>query len=403
MLRIVRPRLVTTICITTLLTASGCVSIQRDAPAPAPHNYAQAQIQGFEHIRFWGDETPPYLNEMIAHQQRALAANPAFNERIDVLALSGGGADGAYGAGFMKGWTDRGDRPEFFMVTGISTGALMAPFVFLGSDYDDVLRRFYTQTQTRQIATPRIFKGIFGGDAFASTAPLEHLLNEVVTPEVVARIATESRKGRLLFIGTTNIDAQRPMIWDIGRIAESGNPYSAQLIRHIMLASASVPGGFPPARFTVTIDGKTAQEAHVDGGITQQIFVYPPGVHLSDLVEHIGSVPQKNFWLVRNTKLNPEYEAVKLTVPAIGTRSVQTLIKYQGLADLYTIEGVARRDDFKIHLTTVPASFNMRSKKVFDPKYMSALYNLGYKTVLSDSQWHSDNPQTELTLHSLYR
>jgi hypothetical protein len=403
MLRIPQASLAIAVCFSTLISLSSCVSIQRDAPAPAPHNYTQAQIQGFEQIRFWGDEIPPYLNAMIAHQQRALAANPAFNERLDIVALSGGGSDGAYGAGFMKGWTDRGDRPTFFMVTGISTGALMAPFVFLGADYDAVLRRFYTQTQTRQIATPRILKGLLGGDAFASTAPLEQLLNQVVTPDVVAQIAAESRKGRLLFIGTTNLDAQRPVIWDIGRIAESGNPQAAQLIRHIMLASASVPGGFPPARFTVTIDGKTAQEAHVDGGITQQIFVYPPSLHLSDLAEHIEHVPQKNLWLVRNTKLNPEYEAVKLTVPAIGTRSVQTLIKYQGLADLYAIEGVAQRDNFNIHLTTVPASFRLRSKKVFDPKYMSALYDLGYKTALSDSQWHSNNPQTELTLHSLYR
>ena len=188
-----------------LLILTGCITLTREPDAPAPDNYEQAEIPGFRHIRFWGDREPPNLSNMIAQKQQALADNPLLQQRIDVLALSGGGEDGAYGAGFLKGWTKSGNRPEFAIVTGISTGALIAPFAFLGPTYDDAIKRFYTEKSKKDIFFLTPLKALFGGSAIGDTAPLRSIIQAEVTKEMVAAIARESRRGRSLFIGTTFI------------------------------------------------------------------------------------------------------------------------------------------------------------------------------------------------------
>jgi hypothetical protein len=325
----------------------------------------------------------------MARLGQALTVNPALGERIDILALSGGAEDGAYGAGYLVGWTERGDRPEFFMVTGISTGALIAPFAFLGSGYDDSIRRFFTETSRQDIFTLTPFSALFAGSAIASTEPLRRIIRDEVDDEFVAAIARESRRGRILQIGTTNLDAQRPVIWDIGRIAESGHSHATELIGNIMLASASVPGVFPPVIMDVMIDGKRFQEVHVDGGVTNQIFVYPRTLDVHAFEQRLGVRPKKSFWLIRNTKVDPDYQAVELSLSDITTRSISTLTKYQGRGDLLHIFSLAERDGFDVHLTTVPADFDMPLNELFDPAYMRALYKTGYDAALSETPWQT--------------
>ncbi len=377
------------IVVLTLLV-SACATAPREHAAPDAAQYTRAIVDGYRDIRYWGDLPAPYLDRSIERLKEGLAGNPSLRERIDILALSGGAEDGAYGAGFLKGWTERGDRPEFMMVTGVSTGALIAPFAFLGPKYDDALKRMYTETSKKDIFFLTPFTALFGGRALADTAPLRRMLKEEIDEALVEAIARESRRGRILQIGTTNLDAQRPMVWEIGLIAESGHPDAAKLIRRIMLASASVPGVFPPITMNVTIDGKRRQEVHVDGGVTNQIFVYPRLLNIREIERRVGASPKKTLWLIRNTKVNPEYKAVKLNLGDIANRSISTLIKYQGRGDLLNIFSLAKRDGFELHLTNVPADFDVPLNDMFDPVYMRALYKRGHETALSDSAWHTN-------------
>ncbi|HEU0221407.1 MAG TPA: patatin-like phospholipase family protein [Paracoccaceae bacterium] len=377
---------------TALALLAACAPpVPRDPSAPPQAAYETAEIPGFPYIRIYHDAPFRPSREVVEAYLRERREAGLATDRFDILALSGGGPDGAFGAGFLKGWTENGDRPEFDIVTGISTGALIAPFAFLGPDYDEALRRFYTGTTTGDILTFTILAAIAGGTAVADTEPLRQILAQEVTPEFTARIAAEHRRGRRLLVGTTNIDSQRPVIWDLGAIAVTGRPDAPDLIRKVMLASAAIPGAFPPVLFDVTSDGRTYQEVHVDGGVTLSLFVYPPSLDLGEITRALG-VPEgrKTFYLIRNAKLRPEYSPPLLGLVPIAERAVSTLIKVQTIGNLLEIERLAARDGFEIRLASVPESFATRANELFDPAYMSALYALGHEEARNGTPW-SDN------------
>jgi len=369
-----------------MLFFSACSSKQRSFPPPSVENYTKATVMGYENIRYWGNETAKYT--YTRSNIKRLEANKSFRKRIDILALSGGAEDGAYGAGFLKGWSERGDRPQFTVVTGISTGALIAPFAFLGPKYDKVIQRLYTNSSQKNIVLFSPMEALFGA-SLGDTAPLKKILNEEINDAFVAKLAVEARKGRMLQIGTTNLDAQRPVVWDVTKIALSGRSDGPKLIRDIMLASSSIPGAFPPVLIDVMINGKKYQEVHVDGGVTRQIFVYPRDLDIQKLQRMLNMHPQKNMWLIRNTKVDPEYKPVSLSLGDIAERSFYTLTKYHGLGDLFNIISLAKRDGFRVHITNVPKSFDLPSEEVFDKRYMKALYQVGYEKGRSKSPWNA--------------
>ena len=232
-------------------------------------------------VRFWGDELPPNANQMVKEKWAQVRANRPELLRggkrpvVNFLALSGGGSDGAFGAGLLSGWTASGTRPEFDVVTGVSTGALTAPFAFLGPKYDPALKRVFTESSTRDIAIARPVRGLLGGDALSSNAPLAKIVAYYVTEDFLAEIGAEHRKGRRLLIGTTNLDAERPVIWDMGQIAVSGGPDAIVLFRKVLLASAAIPAVFPPGFVKVAANGAVYEEMHVDGGATREVFLVP--------------------------------------------------------------------------------------------------------------------------------
>ena len=373
------------ICIVLLsLLLSACSAKSRTYEAPTIHEYEKANVAGYENIRYWGDNSAYYAYTRSSIKR--LGDNQSFHKRVDVLALSGGAEDGAYGAGFLKGWSERGDRPVFTVVTGISTGALIAPFAFLGPRYDDVIQRLYTESSQKNIVLLSPMQALFGA-SLGDTAPLRKILSEEIDEAFVAELAAEAKKGRLLHIGTTNLDAQRPVVWEITEIALSGRPDAPKLIREIMLASASIPGAFPPVLIDVVIDGKRYQEVHVDGGVIRQIFVYPRDLDIRKLQSILQMNPRKNMWLIRNSKVDPEYKPVSLSVGDIAERSFYTLTKYQGRGDLVNITSLAKRDGFKLHVTNVPKNFYVPLKEVFDRNYMRALYRVGYEKGRSKNAW----------------
>lgn len=236
---------------------------------PLPEEYRDiSQVPYIPDARFWGDTLPPGVKEKLENEkfQILLKAPDAKYKSIDYLALSGGGDNGAFGAGLLVGWSEAGNRPEFRTFAGISTGALTAPFAFLGAEYDGVLKKLYITTSTDQIMKRRSLFSILKADSVSETEPLRQILADVIDGGVLEKIAIEHNKGRRLYIGTTNLDAGRPVIWDLGAIAGSGASNALELVHDILLASAAIPGVFPPVYVTVEANGQSYDEIHVDGG-----------------------------------------------------------------------------------------------------------------------------------------
>ena len=224
----------------------------------------RADVPKIKGSRFWADESPKdvkaaYKSHMDG-QPELFASAPRVKGRpqLEILALSGGGSDGAFGAGVLAGWTERGDRPEFEQVTGVSAGAITAPFAFLGSKYDDQIKEIWTHYNTDQLVVPQLLAGLFGGESIADTTPLRNLVAKYVDREFLKEIAAEYERGRLLTIGTTNLDAKRPVVWNMGAIARHyDDPAAVQLFRDVIIASAAIPGLFPPVNIKVQVERKT--------------------------------------------------------------------------------------------------------------------------------------------------
>ncbi len=371
----------------------GCATVKQRTPLPEALS-PMAEIPGISMTRFWGDEPVPYTEEWLQLPKAELQANyPAmFGKAHTYLAISGGGANGAFGAGLLLGWSARGDRPEFTIVTGISTGALTAPFAFLGSDYDVQLEEMYTTVSTKDIVRKRPLLEILTGDSAVSIEPLKNLLAKYVDRELMLAIAAEHRKGRRLWVGTTHLDAGRPMVWNIGRIASSENDKALDLIQKILLASASIPGAFPPVFFEVEAEGARYDEMHMDGGAASQVFLYPTGVDWSRLVEKLEVKDPPSAYIIRNSRLDPVWKTVKPKLAPIAGRTIDSLIRTQGLGDMYRIYLSAEQEGIDFNLAYIPGDFKEEPKEAFDPDYMGKLFDLGFRTAKSGDVWVKTAP-----------
>lgn len=357
----------------------------------------QAEVSGLDNVRMWGDAPPEQLRAIINTEmkERSVAAAIERSKKQPVsnfLAISGGAEDGAFGAGLLTGWTAGGTRPEFDLVTGVSAGALIAPFAFLGPRKDPQMKAMFTQYGREDILSVDVLSGIFGGPALADSAPLARLIAKYVDKQFLREIAEERRKGRVLLIGTTNLDAQRPVIWDMGRIAMSRDPHAPALFRNILLASASVPGAFPPVRIQVRANGHDYDEMHVDGGVTQQVFLAPTALAFSDLDRATGQHVTRRLFILRNGKISPEWQPVEDRVFSTAGRSISTLIKNQSIGDLYRIHAMTARDGIDFNLATIPSSFSLKSDEPFDRRYMRALYDVGYDLGRRGYRWTKAPP-----------
>ena len=372
----------------TATFAAGCVSVPKRNPLPERF-VDEARVLDLPKARWWGDEPPPWAEAFFETGEEALQERyPAvFGQPHHYLAISGGGSNGAFGAGLLKGWTESGTRPEFAIVTGISTGGLIAPFAFLGPEYDHVLEHVYTTTTTKEILKDRNLINTVTSDAGASSEPLQALIEEYVDEDLMKAIAAEHATGRSLYIGTTNLDSMRPVIWRLSAIANSGHPDALELMRSILLASASIPAAFPPVLIEVEAGGAAYDEMHVDGGAVSQVFLYPAGIHWDRVLELLESPEPPRVYVLRNSKLDPDWEAVKNKIFPIMERSVSSLIRSQGIGDLYTIYLETERDGLDFNLAYIPREFDAESKEVFDPDYMSQLFDLGYEMAKDGYPW----------------
>jgi predicted patatin/cPLA2 family phospholipase len=371
------------------LAVAGCASLDRSDAVPADQE-ERANIPGMTGIRYFADSDPTAMvndaQDSLARERSYLASTGYQGPLppVDYLAISGGGENGAFGAGLLVGWTKAGNRPTFKVVTGISTGALTAPYAFLGSAYDEDLREIYTTLSAKDVLEARgLIAGALFHDAMADNAPLRQTVAKYFTQAMLDAIAAEYRKGRILLIGTTDLDARRPVIWNITKIAASGQPQSLKLTQDLLVASAAIPGAFPPMMIDVDVDGKHYQEMHVDGGASAQVFVYPPGLNLSTS----GIVRKRTLYVIRNARLDPDWAKVDRSTMTIAARAISSLIQTQGMGDLYRIYAIAQRDGLDFNLAYIPKSFTRTLKEPFETAYMKELYEVGYDMAVKGYPW----------------
>lgn len=378
-------------------TLSACASLDRLPSVPLAEA-ADFSPLNVPHARFYVGEDPRHLDGFAAEviERRKRYEGSSFGKgkyaTSHFLAISGGGDDGAFGAGLLVGWTQSGNRPEFRIVTGISTGALSAPFAFLGSEYDDKLKSVYTDVTADDIFIKRPVLSAVTEDALTDSTPLRDLIARYLDDRMVARIAEEYNKGRLLLIATTNLDHGRTVIWNIGAIAQSRHPKARQLIIELLRASASIPGVFPPVMLNASINGKSYEEMHVDGGAVGQAFLYPPSFKLKRNSQKLKNPTKHVAYVIRNGRLFRPEESVKRQTLDILGKTVSTMIASSGVNDTYRIYTTTKRDGVDFNLAYIEDDFGEPYVGPFNKTYMRKLFTHGYEKGRAGYVWHKTPP-----------
>ena len=315
-----------------------------------------AIIPGIPDARFWADSEADFT--------RALPS-----ERGPWIVLSTGGGDGAFGAGLLTGWAASGKRPQFALVTGVSTGALMAPFVFVGSSMDDRLKRAYTEYNAGDI-----FEDVKTPESLVDTWPLKRLIAKEVTPELLAAVAEGHKAGRRLFVATTNLDAGRSMIWNMGAIAARGDDAALKLFRDILLASTAIPGLFPPVLIDIEADGKKTQEMHADGGLAAQLYVAPESVVNTSSTYQL---PATALYVIANSRLTPEFQITERSLLGVLGHSITVGVQSALRVGIDRVYAVAKRGNVPFNLAYPALAADQQGRGAFDSEFMKGLFELG--------------------------
>ena len=360
----------------------------------------KAVIPGIPNARYRLDhDLTPFIQDAVQANKReseelAKAGKP--NDILplaSMLAVSGGGDAGAFAAGLIAGWTTHGTRPVFKVVTGISAGALIAPFAYLGPEYDGVIRYVSNAVGPKDIFHSRNVLTRFASDGIADSKPLSRLISRYITTRILAAIASQYAKGRILLIGTTDLDSGRPVTWNMGAIASSQAPGALDLFRSIMLASMSIPGAVSPVMIDVEVDGQQFHEMHVDGGVITQVFLYPPGTLVG--LNRAAGVPlrrDRHFYVIRNGTLEPQWSGTKRRTLSIGGRAISALIQTQGISDLERIYRMAQQDGADFNLAYIGADFDFTRTRKFDGEYMKRLFDYAFQLSSKGYPWHKSSP-----------
>ena len=379
-------------------TLQACGTVARLDAVPADL-VDRATTPGIPDSRYWlGADIGPFIKGVIDDNRRELEALSKAGLSTDpmppayVLAISGGGDNGSFGAGLLAGWTVHGDRPQFRVVTGISAGGLIAPFAYLGPAYDPVLRDVAVSVGEDDVFRSRGLITGLSSDGMADSEPLARLVAQHVTPQVLAAVAAEYEKGRALVIGTTDLDSGRAVSWNMGAIAASRAPGALELFRKVMVASASIPGAVSPVMIDVEVDGKRYQEMHVDGGVINQVFTYPSNAFALQQIHGRPFGREIRVYAIRNGKLAPEWSPTPRQTLSIGGRAFSLLMQRQGIGDIEQIYRTARQDNADFNLAYIGSDFAPGEHREFDRAYMSRLFNYAYQLGAKGYPWHKTLP-----------
>jgi len=380
-----------------IATLTGCGFLPRNAVPP--ELVEQAVIPHLADVRAWAGRPSPAMERDLAASFDQESPDD-FPKRADGvveyahLAISGGGPNGAFGAGLLNGWTTTGKRPRFKIVAGVSTGALMAPFACIGASYDAALREFYTTTSTRNIFRAlSIIPALLGGESLADSGPLAALIARHVDAALLAQVADAHARGRRLYFGTVDLDAQQFVVWDMGLIAASGRPESLELFRKVMLASASIPIAFPPVFFDVEVGGRGYDEMHVDGAVAARVFLNG-GVFSPEMIRtRAGRGPgREHIYVIHNGQLPPVAEQTPRSLRGIAMRTLEAAGRAGVVNDLFRIYAVAAATQASFFWITIPDGVEIEGSETFDPVVMRRLYDLGYGLATAGPVWVTGPP-----------
>lgn len=376
----------------TAITATllaGCATV----PARNPYTLAElssARVLGAEPVRFWADDAEQEYDRWRTTllQQRTTAG---LGIPQTLLALSGGSDKGALSAGLLNAWSKRGDRPNFDIVTGVSTGALIAPFAFLGSAYDDEIRTFYTSIDADDIYRAKVVQGLLGGTSLLDSDPLRTMIGRYVTPDLLDEIAAEHRRGRRLLVVTTNLDAERGVIWDMGAIAASSEAGRETLFEQVLLASASIPGAFQPVLIEASANGRTFSELHVDGGTVGGFFILPRAM--------LAAVPPEAtsgaVYLLYNGRIAPQFKVQPVRTFGILSRALDTVLGEMDRVMIAGMRAFAASRGIGFALCAVGDDFVYPETALFDRQFMNALYAYGERQGANSQGCLAPHVQTE--------
>lgn len=358
-----------------LYLVKGYIGIRKRHAVPASL-IIKAYVPGMKNIRYVVDPMQLKRTKILRDiYESGLTRAKLPNKQVNVLAISGGGANGAYAAGVLCGWTKTGKRPQFDIVTGVSTGALIAPAAFLGPKYDRIVEDIYTNISDTDIARRALLQYFFEGrPSLLDTAPLRDILKSTVTKNIMDAVAVEHAKGRRLYIATANLDAKRLVIWDMGAIASYGTPEALELFRNVMLASSALPVIFPPVMIPVEAEGNLYDEMHADGTIAMQVFGSLLLIGYEDIRRH-----KSNVYVIRNGKAADVPSEVGYKIWDIAGAAFTMLVTWQSYGDIYRFAMMAKYERMKFFFTCIPYEFNEPRKGEFDLSYMRKLFYRGYR------------------------
>lgn len=361
-----------------MLVVTACATIPRTAYTY--DDMVNAQVYGYEDIRFFADAPlDEFRSERFAG---SLPVTIGTNNRLQMLALSGGGSAGAFGAGILVGWTENGNRPVFDLVTGVSAGALIAPFAFLGSSEDAKLRELFTSGIAEELFKPfSPLKGLLG-ESILDGRPLSKLVAQYVDRDFLRRIAQAHQSGRRLWVVTSNLDSQRSVVWNMGAIAASRNPDAIALFRQVLVASASIPAAFPAVRISAMSNGKRFEELHSDGGVTRQIFVVPDALLAANTSATGSGSEPRDVYLIINNEYDPQFEVVKSRSVSVAARAYSTLIKTTTQSTINASYAFSQRNGINFNMTYIDRYIPYKASDPFNTKYMQQLFRLG------ESRWN---------------
>ncbi len=390
------------ILLMSVLSTQGCTTMRPRHAVPIDFS-GKVTISGMSDIRSDIDNPDSIviqnslINSFKEEGRNDYSANALGIKIYPVLAVSAGGPNGAYGAGFLKGWSKEGSRPLFKVITGVSSGAIIACCAFLGKDYDDQLEKFFTMMSTKDIMKKNSFFGILFGGSFMSSAPLVKKISVIVDEKLITKVAEEHRHGRRLFIGTVNLDAQEFVVWDMGALACKGGPDSVKMFRKILLASTAMPMMFPPTYFKVSsATGELYDEMHVDGGAMREVF------YIDQLTKNmVGAAKvsgidlskyRPQIYILITSYMVPHRQKVKDNLIDIGVRSLNTLEAEAYSGDIYRLFAFSQKRGLDFNLAYIPDDFKPRPKEVFDKKEMQRLFKRGYDDAINGYKWHKIPP-----------
>ena len=349
---------------------------------PAPPAGAGASMPGFEGVRLSVEQAEDSLNA--AADRLSLPRSVLGWTDFNILAISGGAAGGAFGAGVLVGMTKADRRPDFAIVTGVSTGALMAPFAFLGPSWDDHLTDAYTGGHAKDLLSLRRLAPAFGAGVFQA-ANLEELVDSFITAEVVEAVAEEHLKGRRLLVATTDLDSQQTAIWDMGEIAARGGEAALALFRDILVASASLPGLFPPRSFPCEADGVAYEEMHVDGGVSAPLFIMPDAMlRWKQLGRRLNG---GRIYVVVNTVLEQAPRTTSPNLASILVRSFDTMLRFSYRNALSNAANFCAGVGLPLSFTSIPDAAENGNMLSFDTANMKRIFDEGVALAQGPGLW----------------